>query len=163
MTRTGTDWWLFTGGPYPDDRDFAYAPNPERDPSVPTTWGPETVTRTPGQAVRARLRADLYQVGLGPTVTWRAFPWLDAYAGAAALCSLASLDFDAGGSRASETRCRLGFAGEVGLAARLTDVLGLYAEAGYEWVDRCEASAGGLSARADFSSLVVSAGVFCSF
>ena len=163
VTRTGTDWWLFTGGPYPDDRDFAYAPNPERDPSAPTTWGPETVTRTPGQAVRARLRADLYQVGLGPTVTWRAFPWLDAYAGAAALCSLAHLDFDAGASRASETRCRPGFAGELGLTARLTDGLGLFAEVGYEWIDRFGASADGLSARVDFSGLVVSAGLAASF
>ena len=162
-TRTGTDWWLFTGGPYPDDRDFGYAPNPERDPSAPTTWGPETVTRTPGQAVRARLRADLYQVGLGPTVTWRAFPWLDAYAGAAALCSLAHLDFDAGASRASETRCRPGFAGEVGLTARLTDNFGLFAEVGYEWIDRFGASADGLSARVDFSGLVVSAGLAASF
>ena len=162
-TRTGTDWWLFTGGPYPDDRDFAYAPNPERDPSTPTTWGPETVAHTPGQAVRARLRADLYQMGLGPTVTWRAFPWLDAYAGAAALCSLAHLDFDAGASRASETRCRPGFAGEVGLTARLTDGLGLFAEVGYEWIDRFGASADGLSARVDFSGLVVSAGLAASF
>ena len=163
VTRTGTDWWLFTGGPYPDDRDFGYAPNPERDPSAPTTWGPETVTRTPGQAVRARLRADLYQVGLGPTVTWRACPWLDAYAGAAALCNLAHLDFDAGASRASETRCRPGFAGEVGLTARLTDGLGLFAEVGYEWIDRFGASADGLSARVDFSGLVVSAGLAASF
>lgn len=163
VTRTGTDWWLFTGGPYPDDRDFAYAPNPERDPSTPTTWGPETVTHTPGRAVRARLRADLYQVGLGPTVTWRAFPWLDAYAGAAALCNLAHLDFDAGASRTAETQCRLGFAGEVGLTARLTDGFGLFAEAGYEWIDRFDASAGGLSTRADFSSLVVSVGVAVSF
>lgn len=163
VTRTGTDWWLFTGGPYPDDRDFAYAPNPERDPSTPTTWGPETVAHTPGQAVRARLRADLYQMGVGPTVTWRACPWLDAYAGAAALCNLAHLDFDAGASRASETRCRLGFAGEVGLTARLTDNLGLFAEVGYEWIDRFSASADGLSARVDFSGLVVSAGLAASF
>lgn len=162
-TRTGTDWWLFTGGPYPDDRDFAYAPNPERDPSAPTTWGPETVTRTPGQTMRARLRADLYQVGLGPTVTWRAFPWLDAYAGAAALCNLAALDFEAGTSRASETACLFGLAAEVGLVANLTENLGAFAEVGYEWIDKGRLSAGGLRAEADFSSLVVSAGLRLSF
>ena len=54
-------------------------------------------------------------------------------------------------------------AGEVGLTARLTDGLGLFAEVGYEWIDRFGASADGLSARVDFSGLVVSAGLAASF
>ena len=60
-------------------------------------------------------------------------------------------------------RVRPGFAGEVGLTARLTDNLGLFAEVGYEWIDRFGASADGLSARVDFSGLVVSAGLAASF
>ncbi len=165
MTRTGTDWWLLCGGPYPPEAADSdpFAPAPERSASAPTTWGSETYSTAVGTAVRSRLRADLYQIGLGPTVTWHAFPWLDAYAGVAALCNIASLDFEAGASKASETQCRLGFAGEVGLAAYVTESLGLYAEVGYEWVDGFDASAGGLKADVDFSSFVVSAGVAFRF
>ena len=162
-TRTGTDWWLFKGGPYPDDRDFTGAPPPERDDRVPTDFAAAATAQLPGRTVRARLEADLYQLGLGPTVTWRVCPWLDAYAGAAALCNLAALDFEAGTSRASETACLFGLAAEVGLVANLTENLGAFAEVGYEWIDEGRLSAGGLRAEADFSSLVVSAGLRLSF
>ncbi len=162
-TRTGTDWWLFRGGPYPDERDFTGAPPPERDDRVATEYGESVTTDLPGRTVRARLKADLYQIGLGPTVTWRVCPWLDAYAGAAALCNLASLDFEADRSRASETACLFGLAAEVGVAANLTDNLGLFAEVGYEWIDEGRLSAGGLRAEADFSSLILSAGLCLSF
>ena len=162
-TRTGTDWWLFKGGPYPDDRDFTGAPPPERDDRVPTDFAAAATAQLPGRTVRARLEADLYQLGLGPTVTWRICPWLDAYAGAAALCNFAALDFEAGTSRASETACLFGLAAEVGLVANLTENLGAFAEVGYEWIDEGRLSAGGLRAEADFSSLVVSAGLRLSF
>ena len=162
-TRTGTDWWLFKGGPYPDDRDFTGAPPPERDDRVPTDFAAAATAQLPGRTVRARLEADLYQLGLGPTVTWRVCPWLDAYAGAAALCNLAALDFEAGTSRASETACLFGLAAEVGLVANLTENLGAFAEVGYEWIDEGRFSAGGLRAEADFSSLVVSVGLRLSF
>ena len=49
------------------------------------------------------------------------------------------------------------------LAAYLTDYLGVYAEVGYEWVDKADVSAGGANAEVDFSSLVVSAGLMTSF
>ena len=163
-TATMRDWWYFEGGPYP--ADGAYAHN---DYATPTRHGsPETVSSavgatTAGRSVRSRICADLYQVGLGPTVTWHAFSWLDAYAGVAALANIAALDFEAGASKASETQCRFGLAGEVGLAAYVTENLGLYAEVGYEWVDNFDATAGGLSADVDFSSLVVSAGLAFRF
>lgn len=82
---------------------------------------------------------------------------------AAALCNIASLDFEAGASKASETKCGLGFAGEVGLAAYVTENVGLYAEVGYEWVDGFDAAADGIAADVDFSSLVVSAGLTYRF
>ena len=165
-SRRVTDWWLFTGGPYPEDptgsRDFTHSyldPDDECSPYEPYreygAWGASNV--------RGRMKADLYQVGLGPTVTWHAFSWLDAYAGVAALCNIAALDFEAGSAKSSETKCRFGIAGEVGLAAYVTENLGLYAEVGYEWVDNFDATAGGLSADVDFSSLVISAGVAFRF
>ena len=157
-TRTVTDWWLFKGGPYPDDRDFEFAPEPELDPRN-REYGDTVVSQAAGRTLRARLEADLYQIGLGPTATWRAFEWLDVYAGAAALCNIASFDFEAGGSRSSDTLCRFGLAAEAGLAAYVTDNVGLYAEVGYEWIDRFSADGGGASARLDFSSLVVGAGL----
>ena len=47
--------------------------------------------------------------------------------------------------------------------ANLTENLGTFAEVGYEWIDEGRLSAGGLRAEADFSSLVVSAGLRLSF
>ena len=163
LTRTGTDWWLFTGGPVPYDRDFEDVSDPERSEVTPTTWTSEETSYISGQTVCTRLRSDLYQIGLGPTVSWHALSWLDAYVSVAALCNIAKLDFEAGDSRTSDTKCALGFAGDIGLAAYLTDNIGLYAEVGYEWVDRIDTSIDALSARVDFSSLVISAGVAFRF
>ena len=164
-TRTVTDYWLFENGPFPEDkkysRDFDYASDPVLDPgsrqetSATTSFG--------GSSVRAKLTADLYQIGIGPSVSWHALSWLDAYAGVAALCNIASLDFDVGSRNSSETQCRLGFAGEVGLVGYLTDNLGIYGEVGYEWIDSFDASVGNLNADVDFSSLVVSAGLVLAF
>lgn len=163
-TRAGTDWFIFGSGPYPDDpvggQDFAHRRPTEQQTDI-GAYGAST--SLPGHHVGARLKADLYQIGLGPTVTWRVCPWLDAYAGAAALCNLASLDFEADRSRASETACLFGLAAEVGVAANLTENLGLFAEVGYEWIEEGRLSAGGVRAEADFSSLVLSAGLRLSF
>ena len=164
--RTGTDWWLFKGGPYPPDgdaADFEYAPNPERDSRVGTDFGPTTTTVVPGQTVRSYLKADLYQIGFGPTVTWRVCPWLDTYAGVEALLNLVATDFEANGRSASQTDCLLGFGGHAGLVARLTENLGLYGQVGYEWVDASDVSANGVEAEVDFSSLVISVGLRASF
>ena len=161
--RTGNNYFLFEDGPScPDDDNF-------------DGWLPSDVAQTvfdpnsdrtellPGHRVGSRLRADLYQLGLGPTVSWRVCPWIDAYAGAAILCNIASLDFEVGATSSSETQCRVGFGAEVGLVANVTENLGLFAEVGYEWIDSFDASAGGLAADVDFSSLVISAGLQVRF
>ena len=166
-TKQGTDYWYFKGGPFPDDPDGSTdfeGFTPEFDANGREYDQASTTTEAFGStAVRSKLSADLYQIGLGPTVSWRALSWLDAYAGVAALCNIASLDFDAGSRGSSETQCRLGFAGEVGLIGYLTENLGLYGEVGYEWVDGFDASVGSLNADIDFSSLMVSAGVILAF
>ena len=144
-----------TAPPPPADRDRLFTPG--RIVSDSTVYG------TGSRLVRTRYRADLWQIGVGPNVTWHALSWLDAYAGAEAILNLAAADFDANGSSTSRTDCLLGFGGHVGLEAKLTDNLGLYGQVGYEWVDASDASAGGLRAEADFSSLVVSAGVVLRF
>ncbi len=168
-TYTCTDWYLFEGGPWPDDpepdnRDFSSAGG-VLDPVLdPASRVENTATETfTGHRVGARLRADLYQIGLGPTVSWRVFRWLDAYAGAAALCNIAALDFTCSGTSVSETQCRLGFGADVGLVANMADWLGLYADVGYEWVDDFDVSAAGVRSTMDFSSLVVSAGIVLRF
>ena len=144
-----------TAPPPPADRDRLFIPG--RIVSDSTVYG------TGSRLVRTRYRADLWQIGVGPNVTWHALSWLDAYAGAEAILNLVAADFDANGSSTSRTDCLLGFGGHVGLEAKLTDNLGLYGQVGYEWVDASDASAGGLRAEADFSSLVVSAGVVLRF
>ena len=165
--RTGTDYWLFKSGPYPDDpedgSDFDGF-TPELDPgSRDYASGSETATTFGGTVARSRLTADLYQIGIGPSVAWHAFSWLDAYAGVAALCNIASLDFETASQSLSETQCRVGVAAEVGLVGYLTDNLGIYGEGGYEWIDGFDATVGGVNAEVDFSSLMVSAGIVIAF
>lgn len=144
-----------TAPPPPADRDRLFIPGRVDSDS--------TVHGAGSRRVRTRYRADLWQIGVGPNVTWHALSWLDAYAGAEAILNLVAADFDANGSSTSRTDCLLGFGGHVGLEAKLTDNLGLYGQVGYEWVDASDASAGGLRAESDFSSLVVSAGVVLRF
>ena len=162
-TQSETDYYLYEDGPYPDDTDFSFSQS-SATPYAPyhQSSGGEVISY-PLQSVHARFRSDLYQIGLGPKATWHALDWLDAYVGIEALCNIASLDFDCAGSNSSETLCRIGFGGNAGLAAYLTDYLGVYAEVGYEWVDKADVSAGGANAEVDFSSLVVSAGLLTSF
>lgn len=144
-----------TAPPPPADRDRLFIPGRVDSDS--------TVHGAGSRRVRTRYRADLWQIGVGPNVTWHALSWLDAYAGAEAILNLVAADFDANGSSTSRTDCLLGFGGHVGLEAKLTDNLGLYGQVGYEWVDTSDVSTGGLRAEADFSSLVVSAGVVFRF
>ena len=164
-TRTVTDYWLFENGPYPADakngRNFDYTDDPVLDPG--SRQETSSTTMFGGSAVRAKLSADLYQVGIGPSVAWHALSWLDAYAGVAALCNIASFDMAAGAKDSSETQCRFGVAAEVGLVGYLTENLGLYGEVGYEWIDGFDASVGNLNADIDFSSLMVSAGIIITF
>ena len=144
-----------TAPPPPADRDRLFTPG--------RIVSDSTVHGAGSRLVRTRYRADLWQIGVGPNVTWHALSWLDAYAGAEAILNLVAADFDANGSSTSRTDCLLGFGGHVGLEAKLTDNLGLYGQVGYEWVDASDVSAGGLRADADFSSLVVSAGLVFRF
>ena len=155
LTLRRKDIYYFSGGPIP--------PAPVTPPFLPDAVpSSETLPGLPvGKA--ARLRSDLYQVGLGPQAMWHVCEGLDAYGRVEALCNIAHLDFDAGGARGTDTQCLLGFGGTLGLVARLMERLGLYAEAGYEWIDRAETDLGGLRADIDFSSLVVSAGLSFGF
>ena len=165
-TRVSTGWFLHEDMPYPPSAlpaipDSSTCPTFREDSSSVDPGTP--VYGAGSRLVRTRYRADLWQLGVGPNVTWHALSWLDAYAGAEAILNLVAADFDANGSSTSRTDCRLGFGGPVGLEAKLTDCLGLYGQVGYEWVDASDASAGGIDANADFSSLVVSAGVCFRF
>ena len=162
-TRTGTDWWLFKGGPFPDDSDFSGAPNPERDDRVPTDYGDYATTILPGQTVRSRLRADLYQIGFGPTVTWRVCSWLEAFVGVEAILNLTSTDLKVGTASESDVDCLLGFGGRLGMVARLTENIGLYGQVGYEWIDATEVQVGDVAAEVDFSSLVLAVGLQINF
>lgn len=126
--------------------------------------------QTAPTAFSGRLRSDLYQIGLGPKVTWSPFvgwcewmEWLDVYGGVEILCNLAHSEFDADGSSSSQTDCLLGFGGNVGLVGNITENIGIYGQVGYEWVDKSDVSTGGFKADIDYSSLVLSAGVQVRF
>ena len=159
---TVKDYYLFSGGPIPPDGDFTSF-RPDADPYMPYRETSETTEAIAGRRISARFRSDLYQLGLGPQATWRVCDWIDVYGRVEALCNIAHLDFDAGASHRTDTQCLLGFGGTLGLVAGLTESLGLYAEIGYEWIDRAETSLGGLQAEVDYSSFVVSAGVVFTF
>ena len=162
-TQSETDYYLYEDGPYPEDTDFSFS-QPSATPYAPYHQDlAGDVVQYPMKSVHARIRSDLYQIGLGPKATWHALDWLDAYVGVEALCNIANLDFDCNASNSSETLCRIGFGGNAGLTAYLTEYLGIYAEAGYEWIDKVDTSVGGANAEVDFSSLVVSAGLLISF
>ena len=155
LTLRRKDLYYFSGGPIP--------PAPVTPPFLPDA-APSSET-LPGLPVgkAARLRSDLYQVGLGPQASWRACGWLEAYGRIQALCNIAHVDFAAGPSDASDTKCLFGAGGALGLAASITENVGLFTEVGYEWIDKADMGLGRTDAELDFSSLVVSAGVVFRF
>ena len=154
-----TDYFPFVTGPFPGAGTPSAADFDE--PSEADLSYRKYLT---GGAVQTmRLKADLYQLGLGPQATWHVFDWLDAYGNMMALCNIIKTDFDVGGASKSDTNCKLGFGGNLGLTAYLTDNLGLYGQVGYEWIDKNDVSAGGIRASTDYSSLVLSAGLSLRF
>ena len=161
--KTDKDYFLFENGPYPNDTDFSYS-LPNADPYLPYR---ETISDTtaalPSKSIRAMVTSDLYQLGVGPRFGWHVCNWLDAYAGVSMLCNIASVDFDVNGRGESATECRFGAGADMGLAAWLTENVGLYAEVGYEWIEEPTVKNGGMSARMDYSSLIVSAGAIVRF
>lgn len=160
---TFNDYYLFSSGPYPSDTSFAFC-FPDTAPYLPyrTPTG-STTTALPVNYMRARMKSDLYQMGFGSKASVFAFDWLEVYVGAELLCNLVHMDFDVNGKSSSATSCRLGLGAEAGAVIWLADRVGLYAEAGYEWIDEANVKIGNAKALADFSSLVVSAGLRIEF
>jgi len=157
------DYYLYSNGPIPDDTDFMSF-YPDADPYLPYRENESLPTeQIAGSMVNARIRSDLYQIGLGPQATWHAFDWIDFYGRVEALCNLAHMNFDVGADSGTDTECLLGFGGTLGCSAFFTDNFGLYAEVGYEWVDKAETDLDRARADVDFSSLVVSAGAIIRF
>lgn len=166
-TQTYKDWSLFdnatSGGTFADEVDPSIGDRPT------INGGSEMSDRYDDKGshyVNTRLRSDLYQIGLGPKVTWSPFvgvcdglSWIDVYGGVEVLCNIAYTRFDADGSSTSSTDCLIGFGGNVGLVGNITDWCGIYGQVGYEWIDKTDVSTGGFKADVDYSSLVLSAGV----
>lgn len=162
-TDTFNDYYLFSSGPYPPGTSFAFS-FPDTAPYLPyrTPTG-STITAFPANSVRARMKSDLYQIGFGPKASVCVIDWLEVYASVEVLCNLVHEDFDVNGISNSSTTCRLGFGAEAGAVIWLIDGIGLYAEAGYEWIDEANVKIGNAKALADFSSLVMSAGLRVEF
>lgn len=165
-TQNYRDWSLFDNvytGTFVDDID----PTIGDRPSINGGSDMKDVYVDKGShIVNTRLRSDLYQIGLGPKVTWTPFAgvcdwmdWLDVYGGVEVLCNIAYSKLEADGASGTSTDCLLGFGGNVGLVGNITDWCGIYGQVGYEWVDKTSVSAGSFSADIDYSSLVLSAGV----
>ena len=160
-TIVSTDYFLFEDPPYPPTAIGSYPSTPNAEPYEPyrEAVSDTTVAGAGSRYVSSRLESDLYQIALGPRMTWHALSWLDVYGGVDVLVNFAAMDFAADGSSTSEVETLLGFGGCVGLDAYLTDWFGVYGQVGYEWIDDAKVSAGGIGGEADFSSLVISAGV----
>ena len=169
-TQNYRDWFLFDNvytGNFATDVDSSLGDRPTINGGSDMT---DSYVDRGSHVVNTRLRSDLYQIGLGPKVTWSPFvgwcewmEWLDVYGGVEVLCNLAHTEFDADGSSSSQTDCLLGFGGNVGLVGNITDNIGIYGQVGYEWVDSTDVSTGGFKADIDYSSLVLSAGVQVRF
>ena len=158
---------VMSGDPADDGIDgYSYLP------STPNEHNETARTEDTGanRRVAARLKGDLYQIGIGPRVAFAPFAdsdgWyrsLEVYGGAEALVNLVHMRLEADGVSHSRTDCRLGFGGHLGLAVEATDWCGVYGEVGYEWIDRAKVSVGDFRADIDCSSLVLSAGVVFRF
>jgi len=169
-TQTFKDYFLYEDRPYTGNvgTDLKSWNRPSDTP-VYDYAEPLSDTTVAGAGTRSfttRLRSDLYQIGLGPKITWTPFAgvcewmdWLDVYGGVEILCNIAYSKLEADGASGTSTDCRIGFGGNVGLTGNITDWLGIYGQVGYEWVDKTSVSAGSFSADIDYSSLVLSAGV----
>lgn len=161
--QTMKDYFLFTNGPYPPAGSLSPF-LPETDPHLPYREPiSDTATLLPSKSVRAMVTSDLYQFGVGPRFGWHVFEWLDAYAGVFALLNIADMDFEVNGRNESDVKCKVGFGADVGLAAWITENIGIYAEAGYEWIDEPTVRNGSTSAEMDYSSLIVSIGGIVRF
>jgi hypothetical protein len=161
--KTDKDYFLFENGPIPGETDFTdFLPSkdPYLDYRKPIS---DTTTILPSSAIRAMVTSDLYQFGVGPRFGWHVCNWLDAYAGVSALCNIAAVDLEVNGRGESAVECRFGAGADVGLAVRLSENIGLYAEVGYEWIDESTVRNGGMSAELDYSSLIVSTGLMVRF
>lgn len=138
--------------PYPDRTNY----------DAPDSYvGREYLTGGPGSWVT--VKSDLYQIGIGPKATWHLLQCLELYCGVEALINIINTDLDAGSASTSQTDCKLGFGGNVGLIGWITPNVSCFGQVGYEWIDKTEVSAGGVSAETDYSSLVLSAGVQVRF
>lgn len=161
--KTDKDYFLFENGPYPNDTDFSYS-LPNADPYLPYREAiSDTTAALPSKSIRAMVTSDLYQLGVGPRFGWHVCNWLDAYAGVFALCNIADVDFDVSGRSEGDVKCKFGVGADVGLAAWFTENFGIYAEAGYEWIDEPTVRNGGMEAELDYSSLIVSMGLMVRF
>ena len=161
--QTMKDYFLFTNGPYPPAGSLTPF-LPETDPYIPYRESiSDTTTFLPSKSIRAMVTSDLYQLGVGPRFGWHIFDWLDAYARVFALCNIADVDFDVSGRSEGDVKCKFGVGADVGLAAWFTENFGIYAEAGYEWIDEPTVRNGGMEAELDYSSLIVSMGLMVRF
>ena len=106
-----------------------------------------------------KYKADLYQVGLGPKVTWHVLDCLDLYAEVDALFNFIDQELDAGAASTDECDFRIGVGGNVGFTGWVTENFGFYGQVGYEWIDDADIETHGCKADTDFSSLVISAGI----
>lgn len=154
-----TDYFPFAAGPFPGDIDV---PLPGIDIASPADPNYRKYLAG-GPGGRVTLRSDLYQIGLGPKVTWHVLSCLDVYGGVEALCTFVNSELDAGGASTDEVNCLWGVGGHVGFTGWMTENIGFFGQVGYEWIDEDEVSVQGIRAETDYSSLVLSAGVQVRF
>lgn len=168
-TRTvvSKGWSLCPSPPYPPSE---LTPTPPSTPAEQERYfqgdsiiSDTTIYGSGSRLVRARFTSDLYQVTVGPRITWHPNRWLDVYAGAEAMANLAAADFRANGESSSDVACLLGFGGHAGFVVNLTENVGIFGQAGYEWADESDVHAGGFKADVDFSSIVIAAGLQVRF
>ena len=150
---------------YRFDNVLGDAPDPENDNVNPSIADGRRDYLAGGDlgGMRTTLKSDLYQIGLGPKVTWHVLSCLDVYGGVEALCTFANSELDAGGASTDEVNCLWGVGGHVGFTGWMTENVGLFGQVGYEWIDEDDVSVRGVRAETDYSSLVLSAGLQVRF
>jgi len=163
VTEEWTDHYVF-----PEEApDAPFSPDPDYGTIAENGTTLESVTVDDGgsRTVSTRFRGDLYQIGIGPKLTWSPFAdetsdgWLALYCGVELLGNFAYSRFSADGHSDSDTTFLLGGAAMLGFVGNITDYAGIYGQIGYEWIDDTEVSVGGFRSRIDYSSLVIATGL----
>lgn len=126
----------------------------------------------PAGSTRLTVKSDLYQLALGPEMTWVPVQRLRLSLAPAVLLNFANLRMSSESANAlgqtegaseNATKFLAGGGAQSGVFYDLTERLGIGGTVGYEWIQKASADCGPTAVDIDYSALTVSAGLTLNF